>query len=190
MTCVAALVPVRHWPALSRTSATLTPAPDAFTPARAPPPSLSSPPAGHYYNRVLVLWLGCTIWGFFTICFSLTTTVHQGIATWALNGVGLALMIPNAQSMVADYYSADSRGSAFGMMCLTSALGAMVGALYATNIGGRLGGGGAGLTAWCMLKQYPAEAKGLHRCGTDDTAVPMHSAYVTYHHAAVLNLPS
>jgi hypothetical protein len=57
------------------------------------------------------------------------------VLTWALNGVGLALMIPNAQSMVADYYAADSRGKAFGMMGLTSATGAMVGALYATNIG-------------------------------------------------------
>jgi hypothetical protein len=117
------------------------------------------PPAGHYYNRVHVLLAGCAIWGFFTICFSLATTVHQartleqpapaahllgcgvpawghcgaaaswrpcnaavllepgvhahsrtprphspsplpplqGILTWALNGVGLALMIPNAQ---------------------------------------------------------------------------------------------
>jgi hypothetical protein len=35
------------------------------------------PPAGHYYNRVNVLLAGCTIWGFFTLCFSLTTTVHQ-----------------------------------------------------------------------------------------------------------------
>jgi MFS family permease len=112
---------------------------------RAPPPTLY---AGHYYNRVTVLWLGCTIWGFFTICFSLTTTVRQGILTWALNGVGLALMIPNAQSMVADYYSADTRGSAFGMMCLTSATGAMVGALYATNIGGLPACLVAWLVAW------------------------------------------
>jgi MFS family permease len=67
------------------------------------------------------------------------------VLTWALNGVGLALMIPNAQSMVADYYSADSRGKAFGMMGLTSATGAMVGALYATNIGAALPGCAAGL---------------------------------------------
>lgn len=51
-------------------------------------------------------------------------------------GAGLALVIPSGQSLVADYYSAASRGSAFGALYLTSALGGMGGSIVATNLGG------------------------------------------------------
>ena len=44
-------------------------------------------------------------------------------------------MIPSGQSLVADYYSASSRGSAFGALYLTSALGGMGGSILATNLG-------------------------------------------------------
>ena len=42
---------------------------------------------------------------------------------WAFNGVGLALIIPNTQSLVADYYTATQRGEAFGKLYLTGAQG-------------------------------------------------------------------
>lgn len=48
---------------------------------------------------------------------------------------GLALVIPSGQSLVADYYPAASRGSAFGALYLTSALGGMGGSFFATNLG-------------------------------------------------------
>ena len=54
---------------------------------------------------------------------------------WAVNGVGLSLVIPNGQSLIADYYEDLERGKAFGALYLTGAVGAMIGALYATNIG-------------------------------------------------------
>lgn len=116
------------------------------------------------------------------------------MAFWAFNGVGLGLLLPNAQSLIADYFSgargsgascwgeaaeventhfhllwlpmaaqqgrsagalvvacpgpvpphaalsslctaALSRGTAFGALYLTSALGGMLGALFATNMG-------------------------------------------------------
>lgn len=38
---------------------------------------------------------------------------------WAFNGIGLALIIPNSQSLVADYYTATRRGEAFGTLMLT-----------------------------------------------------------------------
>jgi MFS family permease len=50
---------------------------------------------------------------------------------------GLALVIPSGQSLVADYYPAASRGSAFGALYLTSALGGMGGSFFATNLGER-----------------------------------------------------
>lgn len=53
----------------------------------------------------------------------------------AINGVGLSLVIPNAQSMTADYYDELDRGKAFGALYMTSALGGAFGSLYATNQG-------------------------------------------------------
>ena len=58
-----------------------------------------------------------------------------GLRVWAVNGVGLSLVIPNGQSLIADYYEDLDRGKAFGALYLTGAVGAMIGALYATNIG-------------------------------------------------------
>ena len=56
----------------------------------------------------------------------------------AVNGVGLALVIPNAQSITADYYDELDRGKAFGALYMTSALGGAFGSLYATNQGQQL----------------------------------------------------
>lgn len=52
----------------------------------------------------------------------------------AANGLGLALVIPAAQSLVADLYPSDQRGRAFGAMNLTMSLGSVLGGLFATNI--------------------------------------------------------
>lgn len=59
----------------------------------------------------------------------------QGMVLSAINGVGLALVIPNAQSITADYYDELDRGKAFGALYMTSALGGAIGSLYATNQG-------------------------------------------------------
>ncbi len=45
-----------------------------------------------------------------------------------INGIGLSMVIPSGQSMVADYYPEERRGAAFGALYLTGALGAMLGA--------------------------------------------------------------
>lgn len=42
-----------------------------------------------------------------------------------------------AQSVTADYYAEEDRGKAFGTLHLTSAAGAALGGLYATNVGER-----------------------------------------------------
>jgi len=46
-------------------------------------------------------------------------------------------VIPNVQSLTADYYRAEDRGKVFGTLHLTSAAGAALGGLYATNVGAR-----------------------------------------------------
>ncbi|KAL4423578.1 hypothetical protein ABPG77_004618 [Micractinium sp. CCAP 211/92] len=90
---------------------------------------------GHYMNRAHVMAAGCFVWGTMATCFAFTNSVATGTAFWAFNGVGLGLLLPNAQSLIADYFSALSRGTAFGALYLTSALGGMLGALFATNMG-------------------------------------------------------
>ncbi len=67
----------------------------------------------------------------------------QGIPFWALNGIGLSFLIPTAQSLIADYNVSTQRGKAFGLLHFRGAVGAFLGALYATNIGApRIGGTG------------------------------------------------
>ena len=78
---------------------------------------------------------GCLLWAATTAGFGAARSLRQGLALWAINGVGLALVIPSGQSLIADYYPPAARGRAFGALYLTGALGGMVGSLYATNLG-------------------------------------------------------
>ena len=48
----------------------------------------------------------------------------QAMSFSAWNGLGLALVIPCVQSLIADTYSSASRGRAFGLLFFTSSLGA------------------------------------------------------------------
>ena len=50
-------------------------------------------------------------------------------------GAGLAVIVPNSQSLIADLHGTLERGRAFGTMHLTASVGGMAGALLATNIG-------------------------------------------------------
>lgn len=47
-----------------------------------------------------------------------------------MNGIGLALVTPAIQSLVADYSDDNSRGSAFGWLQLTGNLGSLIGGLF------------------------------------------------------------
>lgn len=71
----------------------------------------------------------------------------------------LALLIPAAQSLTADYNRAARRGAAFGLLHMTGALGALLGAVFATNVGGlrplglegwRFAFGAVALASWAI----------------------------------------
>lgn len=64
----------------------------------------------------------------------MSTHLVQACVFTTMNGLGLALVIPCAQSLMADYYPAEQRGRAFGAMQLTMSFGSMVGSLFATNV--------------------------------------------------------
>ena len=109
-----------------------------ITLARAFVQALSSPLAGvssEFYPRGTVIAAGCCIWATFTTLFACVSTLWLAIVLCAVNGLGLALVIPSVQSLTADLNSREARGTAFGSLWLVISLGGMLGALYATNVG-------------------------------------------------------
>ncbi|KAL3131568.1 hypothetical protein ABBQ38_007869 [Trebouxia sp. C0009 RCD-2024] len=100
--------------------------------------AISSPVSGlcgHYCDRVRVTSAGCFIWGVCTAGFSTCRSLRQGYLFWAVNGIGLSFVIPTGQSLIADYYQAEDRGKAFGVLLFSGSMGGMIGSLYATNLG-------------------------------------------------------
>ncbi|WIA28672.1 hypothetical protein OEZ86_011208 [Tetradesmus obliquus] len=110
-----------------------------LTLCRAMVQTLASPLSGilgDRYNRVAVLSTGAFIWGIMTSAMALTVTLHQAMMFAGVNGLGLALLVPCCQSLIADLYPAEQRGRAFGTLQLTASLGGMLGGVFATNMGG------------------------------------------------------
>ncbi|WPT16723.1 hypothetical protein PSENEW3_00004731 [Picochlorum sp. SENEW3] len=129
-------------PALySRVGASLHATPSQLgyiTLARAFVQALTSPLAGvasEFLPRGTVIGVGCCIWAIFTAAFACVSSLHLAIGLCAVNGLGLALVIPSVQSLTADLHASESRGRAFGTLWLVISLGGMLGALYATNLG-------------------------------------------------------
>ena len=91
-------------------------------------------------NRIRVILMGCLIWATMTWLFGISrwapNPFAMGAIVWALNGLGLSFVIPNSQSVIADYYTADTRGRAFGLWMLNGSMGAMFGSLFATSVSG------------------------------------------------------
>ncbi|KAK9801849.1 hypothetical protein WJX73_001027 [Symbiochloris irregularis] len=100
--------------------------------------ALSSPISGvlgDKYDRTHIIAVGCFLWGIMTSAIGLSTSVYQAMLWCAFNGVGLALVIPCIQSLIADYNPPEQRGSAFGLMFFISAMGGMIGGFFGTNVG-------------------------------------------------------
>ncbi|KAJ1702612.1 hypothetical protein LUZ63_002391 [Rhynchospora breviuscula] len=79
------------------------------------------------YNRAHVIALGAFLWAAATFLVAISTTFLQVAVSRGLNGIGLALVIPAIQSLVADLTEEDSRGSAFGWLQFTGSMGSIVG---------------------------------------------------------------
>ncbi|KAK9866373.1 hypothetical protein WJX84_011358 [Apatococcus fuscideae] len=106
--------------------------------ARALVQALTSPLSGilgDAYDRTHIVTFGCLLWGIMTAAIGFSQSLSQAMVSCAFNGLGLALVIPCVQSLVADYHPSEARGQAFGLMGLTSSFGGLVGGFFATNVG-------------------------------------------------------
>lgn len=88
--------------------------------------AISSPISGFLgdkYDRTHIVAFGCCLWGVMTAAIGMSNSVQQAMVWCGVNGIGLALVIPCVQSLIADYHPSESRGRAFGFMFFTSSLG-------------------------------------------------------------------
>ncbi|CAG7893808.1 unnamed protein product [Brassica rapa] len=87
------------------------------------------------HNRAHVIALGAFLWSAATFLVAFSSTFFQQVAvSRALNGIGLALVAPAIQSLVADSTDDANRGSAFGWLQLTANLGSIIGGLCSVLI--------------------------------------------------------
>ncbi|KAI4389201.1 hypothetical protein MLD38_001452 [Melastoma candidum] len=86
------------------------------------------------HNRVRVIALGAFLWAAATFLVGISSNFFQVAVSRALNGIGLALVAPAIQSLVADSTDDHNRGSAFGWLQLTGNIGSLVGGLLSVVI--------------------------------------------------------
>ena len=68
------------------------------------------------------------MWGVCTAGFSVCRSLNEGYLFWAINGIGLSLVIPTGQSLIADYYQV---GSMICKLLCTTAESQRISGLYA-----------------------------------------------------------
>ncbi|WCJ31863.1 Major facilitator superfamily protein [Euphorbia peplus] len=79
------------------------------------------------HNRALVISLGAFLWATATFLVAISSSFFQVAVSRGLNGIGLAIVIPAIQSLVADSTDESNRGTAFGWLGLTANLGSILG---------------------------------------------------------------
>ncbi|XP_054807109.1 uncharacterized protein LOC129309529 isoform X2 [Prosopis cineraria] len=79
------------------------------------------------YNRARVIALGAFLWAAATFLVAVSSTFLQVAISRGLNGIGLAIVIPAIQSLVADSTDDSNRGMAFGWLALTGNFGSIIG---------------------------------------------------------------
>ncbi|KAF5198100.1 Major facilitator superfamily protein [Thalictrum thalictroides] len=87
-----------------------------------------------HHNRAHVIALGAFLWAAATFFVGISSTFFQVALSRAFNGVGLAIVLPAIQSLVADSTDESNRGMAFGWLQLTGNLGSILGGLISVLI--------------------------------------------------------
>ena len=126
--------------------------------------SLSSPLAGFlalHYSRPTVVGFGTLFWAFSTAGVAVSRNFTQCALWRAVNGMGLAIVIPALQSFVADSNNENGRGLAFGWLNLVGCIGGIGGGTLATILAGHTIWGYAGWRVAHMLVALLSSIIGL-----------------------------
>ncbi|XP_002513907.2 putative glycerol-3-phosphate transporter 3 [Ricinus communis] len=86
------------------------------------------------HNRAHVIAFGALLWAAATFLVAFSSTYFEVAVSRALNGIGLAIVAPAIQSLVADSTDDSNRGTAFGWLQLTANIGSIVGGLCSVLI--------------------------------------------------------
>ncbi|XP_059432378.1 uncharacterized protein LOC132165722 [Corylus avellana] len=86
------------------------------------------------HNRTHVIALGAFLWAAATFLVAISSTFFQVAVSRGLNGIGLAIVTPAIQSLVADSTDDGNRGVAFGWLQLTASFGSIIGGLCSVLI--------------------------------------------------------
>lgn len=86
------------------------------------------------HNRAHIIAYGAFLWAAATFLVAFSSSFFQVAISRALNGIGLAIVGPAIQSLVADSTNNENRGMAFGWLQLTSNLGSIIGGLLSLLI--------------------------------------------------------
>ncbi|KAF7129200.1 hypothetical protein RHSIM_Rhsim10G0160300 [Rhododendron simsii] len=81
------------------------------------------------HNRAHVIALGAFLWAAATFLVAISSTYVEVAVSRGLNGIGLAIVIPSVQSLVADSTDETNRGTAFGWLQFTGNIGSIIGGL-------------------------------------------------------------
>ncbi|BDA40595.1 hypothetical protein COCOBI_01-2480 [Coccomyxa sp. Obi] len=103
---------------------------------------------GNECNRIALIAIGSLWWGGMSVGFGFAHSFQQAVIWAALSGVGLALVLPCVQAIIAELYTAFERGRAFGFLFTVSALGGLLGTFCAISFGNRVA---LGLEVWRIL---------------------------------------
>ncbi|KAL8127471.1 hypothetical protein AgCh_014399 [Apium graveolens] len=87
-----------------------------------------------HYNRAHVIALGAFLWATATFLVGFSSTFLQVAISRGLNGIGLAIVLPAIQSLVADSTDDSNRGVAFGWLQFTGGLGSIIGGFLSVLI--------------------------------------------------------
>ncbi|CAK9153096.1 unnamed protein product [Ilex paraguariensis] len=88
------------------------------------------------HDRPTVLALGTLCWALSTAAVGVSQYFWQVAFLRAVNGLGLAIVIPALQSFIADSYADCSRGVGFGVLILIGTVGGIGGGAIATVMAG------------------------------------------------------
>ncbi|KAH0676497.1 hypothetical protein KY285_024298 [Solanum tuberosum] len=81
------------------------------------------------HNRAHVIALGAFLWSAATFLVAISANFTEIAISRGLNGIGLAIVTPAIQSLVADSTNDSNRGTAFGWLQLTTNFGSTLGGL-------------------------------------------------------------